>query len=158
MWAAADDARHTNAQRHLERAAHLASLSGDSPTRWRVWSHASILARERDRPAEACARTTAARRDPLYRSLGHARAACAHAALGDHRAALRTLDHTRHNLDRADPELARPSWVRFYDRPNSPGSAGSSTSPWAIRPRPRPTPTTPSPCCAPAWLDRNRRI
>lgn len=130
MWAAADDARHTDAQRHLERAAHLAGLSGDSPTQWRVWSHASVLARERGRPAEAlaaaeaCGRTTAARRDPLYRSLGHARAACAHAALGDHRAALRRLDHARHNLGRADPDLPRPSWVSFYDRAELAGLSG----------------------------------
>ncbi|MFJ6354848.1 hypothetical protein ACIQKB_35995 [Streptomyces sp. NPDC092046] len=70
-------------------------------------------------PAEALSAGQAAkatgitRRDPLYASLAHARAAIAHAHLDENYQALRALDLAASALAKAE-DLPRPSWIAFY--------------------------------------------
>ena len=120
-WAAIDSQQLDRAQAHLDRALALAGLSSDPVSTLRAWNNIAMLAAQRGRhvDAHAAARTGrhtfAARRDPLYLSLCHARGALAQAATGDGRAALRSIGHAESALERATDE-DRPAWTRFYDR------------------------------------------
>lgn len=120
-WAAIDGRATTRAQQHLDRAVVLAGLSGDASAVLCVWHNLSMVAAQQGRNADALAATTAARgtgitrRDPLYASLCHARAASCHARLKDRHAALRSLGHAEEALTRAEPDAPRPSWIRFYN-------------------------------------------
>lgn len=122
MWAATDGHRLDIAQQHMQRAVTLAGLSGDAAVRFRVWGHAGALYRQLGRYTDALAADDAARatvitrRDPLYASLAHARVAVTHADLGAPTAALRSLGHAEDALARADQDLPRPPWMRFYDQ------------------------------------------
>ncbi|WP_274559271.1 hypothetical protein [Streptomyces spiramyceticus] len=122
MWAAVDAHHLDEAQRHSERAIALAGLSGDSGIQFRIWSHAAILALQRQDWGEAIAAAAAARsssitrQDPLFASLAHARSAGVHASAGDRTNALRSLGAAEKAWDRADPREYRPSWMGFYDQ------------------------------------------
>ncbi|WP_031080336.1 hypothetical protein [Streptomyces sp. NRRL S-118] len=121
LWAAVDAHQSERAQRHLERALHLARLSGNPEVELRLWGHAALLASQRRSMHEAVAAaerarsSSACRRDALYRSLAAARLAGVTAQAGDSKVALRALDNARLAFDRADPAAARPAWIGFYD-------------------------------------------
>ncbi|MFJ2272400.1 XRE family transcriptional regulator [Streptomyces sp. NPDC087849] len=121
-WSCVDARESVRAQPLHERALHLAGLAQDPVATMRVWNSVAILAHQRGAHAESlaagqAARATAvARRDPLFASLAHARIAIAHAHLGDHRPALRSLEHAEKALAKADPARPRPSWIAFYGR------------------------------------------
>ncbi|MGW1798632.1 XRE family transcriptional regulator [Streptomyces sp. NPDC001984] len=122
LWAAIDTSQTDRAQRHLDRAMTLASLSGSEEIRLRLLGHATLLANQQDNPHDAVAAAQAARassmcrRDPLFRSLASARLAGVLAAQKDHRGVERALDSARDALAKADPHTQRPAWVGFYDR------------------------------------------
>ncbi|QNE76123.1 hypothetical protein F0344_17175 [Streptomyces finlayi] len=122
LWAAVDSCEPERAQRHLERAMTLAGLSGSAEITLRLWGHAGILARQTRQFNDAVAAATAARasaacrRDPLFRSLAHARLAGAYAGAKRPTDALRTLEHAIKAFDGADPHADRPVWMGFYDR------------------------------------------
>ncbi|WP_431781080.1 XRE family transcriptional regulator [Streptomyces chumphonensis] len=117
MWAAIDGRRFDTAQRHFDRAASLAAMSGDTTIQFRIWSHAGSLYRHMARPADALAANDVARhlpiarRDPLFASLGHARHAAIHGLTGDARAARQALGHADHSYERAALEERRPVWM-----------------------------------------------
>ncbi|MFF8618109.1 XRE family transcriptional regulator [Streptomyces sp. NPDC015350] len=119
-WSCVDARRSARAQPLHERALHLAGPARDPVATMRVWNSVAILAHQRGAHAEALAAGQAARataitrRDPLFASLAHARIAIAHAHLGDHRPALRSLDHAEKALAKADWSRPRPSWIAFY--------------------------------------------
>ncbi|WP_459651400.1 XRE family transcriptional regulator [Kitasatospora sp. Ki12] len=122
-WSAIDARGRERAKRHLDRCLTLAGLARDPVAQVRVWNSVAMLAHQRGRHAEALAAAKAAqatgagRRDPLFASLTHARAAVAHSGLGERRAAQRSLGHARDALARAeDRTTPRPSWVAFYGR------------------------------------------
>ncbi|MEU8132578.1 Tat pathway signal protein [Streptodolium elevatio] len=129
MWAALDGRRDADAVRHMERALSLAGYARDSAATWRVWSHGSMLALQRKRPADAFAASEASqacsvvRADPLFASLTHARIAGIRAAFGDPSGALRSLDWAADAFGRADLGWARPSWMGFYDQAELAGLA-----------------------------------
>ncbi|MHC0431286.1 Tat pathway signal protein [Streptomyces sp. O3] len=122
MWAAIDGHRLDDAQRHMQEAVTLAGLSGDPAVQFRVWGHAGALYRHLGRRTDALAAhdvarsTSIFRRDPLYASLAHARAAVHHGDLDDHKAVRRSIDHAHDALTRADLTGPRPPWMRFYDQ------------------------------------------
>ncbi|MGA4980145.1 XRE family transcriptional regulator [Streptomyces cinereoruber] len=119
-WSCVDARELPRARTHLDRALYLAGLAQDPATALRVWNSMSMLAYQQGNHAEAlaagqAARTTAiTRRDPLYASLAHARTAIAHAYLGEHHAALRSLDLATTSLGKADADVPRPSWISFH--------------------------------------------
>ncbi|MFF4082780.1 hypothetical protein ACFYZN_25785 [Streptomyces sp. NPDC001777] len=122
-WSCVDARRGSRARPLHKRALYLAGLARDPVATMRMtmrmWNSVAILAHQRGAHAEAlsagqAARATAAvRRDPLFASLAHARTAI---VLGDHRPALRSLDHAERALARADLARPRPSWIAFYSR------------------------------------------
>ncbi len=118
-WSCIDARELQRAQQHLDRATTLAGLSGDSLVQLRVWNFMAMLAHQRHRPADAVAAahaagaTQAARRDPLYASLVHARTAVGHSDRRDRQAALRSLGLARDALGRTTDQ-PRPSWIAFY--------------------------------------------
>lgn len=119
-WSAIDAHRSDHAHQHLDRALYLARMARDSVTELSVWNAHALLARQRRNytqavtAAYAAQATTAARRDPLFASLAHARTAVSHSYLGDRQAALRSLGHAEEALAKADLRAPRPSWVAFY--------------------------------------------
>lgn len=121
-WSAVDARQLERAQGHLHRALYLAGMAKDPVAELRVWNSHAMLAREqRDRHTEvvdagqAAQGTSAARNDPLFASLAHARTALGHAGGGDRQAALRSLGYAREAMSRADLKKPRPAWVSFYD-------------------------------------------
>ncbi|UED83867.1 hypothetical protein [Streptomyces profundus] len=130
MWAAIDGRRFDTAQRHFDRAASLAAMSGDPAIQFRIWSHAGSLYRHLERPADALAandvarRLPIARRDPFFASLGHARHAAIHGLTGDTRAVRQVLGHAQEALQQADPSEQRPLWASAsYDQAELDGLA-----------------------------------
>ncbi|MCX5206068.1 hypothetical protein OG897_32215 [Streptomyces sp. NBC_00237] len=126
LWAAIDARELERAQRHLERATHLAALSGNAEIQLRLWAHAALLAAQQERYNDAIAAanvsrtSTACRRDPLLRSFATARLAGIQAgratSQSDRAGALRVLDHATDAFHRADSAQPRPAWIAFYDR------------------------------------------
>ncbi|MGK4583498.1 XRE family transcriptional regulator [Kitasatospora sp. HPMI-4] len=123
LWAAIDGRRFDTALRHLERAANLAAMSGDSAIQFRIWSHAGSLYRHMGRPGDALNANDVARglpiarRDPLFASLGHARHAAIHGLTGDTNAVRRSVGRAQDALDRADLNATRPVWLTaHYDQ------------------------------------------
>lgn len=118
-WSCIDARRLDHAEQHVNEALRLAGLSQDSVALMRVWNSTSILAHQLGRHAESVAAAQAAqsctitRRDPLFGSLAHARAAVAHADQGDRQAAIRSIGYAEEALERADTR-PRPAWVAFY--------------------------------------------
>ncbi|MER5969689.1 XRE family transcriptional regulator [Streptomyces sp. NPDC002055] len=118
-WSCLDARQLSRAQELLNEALRLAGMAGDSTATMRVWNSIAMLAHHRTEYSEAVAAaqaaqaTTITRRDPCFASLGHARAAVAHATLGDRQAARRSLGHAREALASAE-QLPRPAWIAFY--------------------------------------------
>lgn len=86
-----------------------------------VWNHMFLTSSMRENHPEAVAgaevmkRSSIARRDPLYASLGHVRTANGLARLPARRSdALRALNDAERAFARAT-EQQRPEWVSFYD-------------------------------------------
>ncbi|WP_327356171.1 XRE family transcriptional regulator [Streptomyces sp. NBC_01304] len=117
---AAIDARAPQRSRtHLDKAMTLAGLSRDSQTLYRVWDHLMLASSMRENHSEAAAsadvmkRSTAARRDPLFSSLGHMRNANALARLNQPTEALRALRLAEKNFARCGT-AERSGWINFY--------------------------------------------
>lgn len=120
-WSALDSYRPDHAQVHLERALHLAGMAQDPVALFQVWNMYAMLCAQRQDfrqaadAADAAQATTVTRRDPMFASLAHGRAAINHAYLGERQAALRALGRAEDALGRAlrtDP--SRPNWIAFY--------------------------------------------
>lgn len=117
-WSCIDARNLDQAQRYLHESATYAGLSQDGPTEISVWVSMAILAAQRQNWSEALAAaqaahaSQAARKDPFFDSLGRVRTALAYAALGDSRAALRSLGSAQEALAKA-PERERPQWTAF---------------------------------------------
>ncbi|WP_335979914.1 helix-turn-helix transcriptional regulator [Streptomyces sp. CA2R106] len=119
-WSAVDARQGERAQNHLNRALHLAGLGGAAEAELQVWNLHAMLARqgqhftEAVHAAQAAQATRAARRDPLFASLAHARTSLGHAQTEDRQAALRSLGYAEEALAKASTDNPRPSWVAFY--------------------------------------------
>jgi hypothetical protein len=119
-WSAVDARQSERARKHLNRALYLAGLGGAAEAELQVWNCHAMLARqgqhftEAVHAAQAAQATRAARRDPLFASLAHARTSLGHAATGDRQAALRSLGYAEEALTKASADIPRPSWVAFY--------------------------------------------
>ncbi|MGW0712546.1 hypothetical protein ACWD4G_42565 [Streptomyces sp. NPDC002643] len=119
-WSAIDARQPQRAGQHLDRALQLAGMANDGVTQLRVWNSYAMLAHQRQERTKAVDAAYAAqavsicRRDPLFASLAHARAAVGHATIGDRNAALRSLGYAENTLSKAAPDQARPSWIAFY--------------------------------------------
>ncbi|MFG2716632.1 hypothetical protein ACGFX2_39885 [Streptomyces goshikiensis] len=85
----------------------MAGMAQDSTAQLRVWHSTAMLAHQRHERGEGLAvsqaaqATTAARRNPLFSSLAHARTAIGHASRGDRQPALRSLGHAEAALAKA---------------------------------------------------------
>ncbi|GGZ95022.1 hypothetical protein GCM10010371_63630 [Streptomyces subrutilus] len=122
LWSAIDAREVDRAERHFDRALRYARLAQDPVAELRLWSHQVLLSGQRPggrnealAAAEAGRKSSACRRDPLYRSLATTRLASAQAQVGEYTNALRSFDHARASLRQADPNGQRPSWIGFYD-------------------------------------------
>jgi transcriptional regulator with XRE-family HTH domain len=118
-FAAIDASAPQRARAHLDTALTLAGLARDSETVYRVWDHLMLTSSQRENHAEAAAgaevmkRSSAARRDPSYASLGHMRHANALARLHQPVESLRALNLAERAFGRTRGE--RPSgWIAFY--------------------------------------------
>ncbi|QHC25646.1 XRE family transcriptional regulator [Streptomyces sp. GS7] len=122
MWAAVDDHRPQDAQRHLNRAIALAGLANDPEVQFRVWRHAGGLYAQAGRQVDALAALekarsfSIARRDPLHASLGHAMTALQLATMGRTREMDRSLHHAGESLEKAVLDAPRSPFMDFYDR------------------------------------------
>ncbi|MET9593134.1 helix-turn-helix transcriptional regulator [Streptomyces sp. NPDC006516] len=118
-WACIDLRDLDTAQRHLNESATFAGLSQDPATGMRVWINMAMLAYQRKNwpeqlaAAQAASASPAARKDPLFSSMGRVRLALAHAYLGDPRAAQQALGAAQDTLQKAGNE-PRPRWTAFY--------------------------------------------
>ncbi|MFJ3923811.1 multiprotein-bridging factor 1 family protein [Streptomyces sp. NPDC090022] len=119
-WSCIDARRLDRARVHLNEALSMAGMAQDPAAQLLVWNATAMLAHQRRdygegiAAAQAAQTTTAARRDPLFSSLTHARTAIGHAGRGDHRPALRSLGHAEAALAKADLTAPRPPWIGFY--------------------------------------------
>ncbi|MCP3817572.1 helix-turn-helix transcriptional regulator [Streptomyces sp. A3M-1-3] len=120
-FAAIDASAPQRARAHLDKALTLAGLARDSETMYRVWDHLMLTSSQRENHAEAAAgaevmkRSSVARRDPSYASLGHMRHANALVRLHQPMESLRALDLAEKAFGRARDE--QPSaWIAFYSR------------------------------------------
>lgn len=125
MWAAIDGRRFDSAMVLHQRAASLASMSGDPTIAFRIWSHAGSMYRHMGKAKvndavaanEVARRLSITARDPLFASLGHARHAAILGLKGDATGVKRVLDRAQDALDRADWGQPRPVWiVQQYDQ------------------------------------------
>ncbi|MFF4010631.1 XRE family transcriptional regulator [Streptomyces sp. NPDC001717] len=120
-FGAIDASAPQRARLHLDKALTLAGLARDGESMYRVWDHLMLTSSQRENHAEAAAgaevmkRSSAARRDPLYASLGHMRHANALARLEQPAESLRALALAEKAFGRAGGEQP-PSWIAFYDR------------------------------------------
>ncbi|MFD4696605.1 XRE family transcriptional regulator [Streptomyces niveus] len=120
-WSALDAHRLDHAQSHMARALRLAGMAQDPTALFQVWNMYAILCAQRQDfhqaadAADAAQATAVTRRDPMFASLAHARAAINHAGLGERQPALRALGRAEDALGKAlrtDP--SRPNWIAFY--------------------------------------------
>ncbi|AZM50807.1 hypothetical protein DMB38_16095 [Streptomyces sp. WAC 06738] len=120
-FAAIDASAPQRARGHLDKAMTLASLSRDSGTAFRIWDHLMLTSSQRENHGEAAAgadvmkRSTAARRNPLYASLGHLRNANALARLRLRTDALRAHGLAEKNFERR-ADVPHSDWISFYGR------------------------------------------
>ncbi|WP_234018098.1 MULTISPECIES: helix-turn-helix transcriptional regulator [unclassified Streptomyces] len=119
-FAAIDASAPQRARSHLDKALPLAGLAREGEGMYRVWDHLMLTSSQRENHAEAAAgaevmkRSSTARRDPLYASLGHMRHANALARLHQPTESLRAMSFAEKAFGRADD--VRPSaWISFYD-------------------------------------------
>ncbi|MEU8502972.1 helix-turn-helix transcriptional regulator [Streptomyces lavendulae] len=119
-WSCIDARQLDRARVHLSDALRMAGMAQDSTAQLRVWNSTAMLAHQRHEYGEGIAAsqaaqaTTAARRNPLFSSLAHARTAIGHASRGDRQPALRSLGHAEAALAKADPTTQSPAWISFY--------------------------------------------
>ncbi|MFI1886657.1 XRE family transcriptional regulator [Streptomyces jumonjinensis] len=120
-FASLDAKAPQRARAHLDRALTFAGLSRDSEAAFHVWNHMFLTSSMQENHPEAVAgaevmkRSSIARRDPLYASLGHLRNANGLARLPARRSdALRALNDAERAFARASDQ-ERPEWIRFYD-------------------------------------------
>ncbi|MFF4582964.1 helix-turn-helix domain-containing protein [Streptomyces sp. NPDC001373] len=120
-FAAIDASAPQRARTHLDRAFTLAGLARDAESMYRVWDHLMLTSSQRENHAEAAAgaevmkRSSVARRDPLYASLGHMRRANALARLRQPAESTRALDLAAKTFALA-PREDSSSWISFYSR------------------------------------------
>ncbi|WP_425834165.1 XRE family transcriptional regulator [Streptomyces fractus] len=118
-FAALDASSPVRARTHLDKAMTLAGLSRDSSTIYRIWDHLMLASSMRENHAEAAAsadvmkRSTAARSDPFFSSLGHMRNANALARLNQPADALRALALAEKNFGRST-QAGSTGWIKFY--------------------------------------------
>ncbi|KUN99383.1 hypothetical protein [Streptomyces caeruleatus] len=118
-WSCIDARQLDRAQTHLNEALRLAGMAQDPMAQMRVWNSTAILAHQRGDAGEGIAAAQAAqataitRRDPLFGSLAHARAAIGHAEQRNRQAAIRSLGYAEEALAKAELR-PRPGWVAFY--------------------------------------------
>ncbi|MFJ4777409.1 XRE family transcriptional regulator [Streptomyces sp. NPDC088762] len=109
------------ARTHLDKALTLAGLSRDSTAMYRVWDHLMLASSQRENHGEAAAgaevmkRSSVARRDPLYASLGHMRNANALARLHRPQESLRAMHLAENAYARAQGGQT-PGWISFYSQ------------------------------------------
>ncbi|MGW7519160.1 XRE family transcriptional regulator [Streptomyces sp. NPDC054796] len=119
-FAALDAKAPQRARPHLERALTFAGLSRDAQAVYRVWDQLMLNSSMRENHAEAAAsadvmkRSAAARRDPLFASLGYMRSANALARIQQPTEALRALSLAEKAFGRAGDDK-HPGWIGFYD-------------------------------------------
>ncbi|MEU3405643.1 helix-turn-helix transcriptional regulator [Streptomyces sp. NPDC006670] len=119
-WSCVDARQLDRARTHLNEALHMAGMAQDSAAQLRVWNSTAMLAQQRHEFGESLAAsqaaqsTAAARRDPLFSSLAHARTAISHASRGDRNPALCSLGHAENALAKADLDVPRAPWIGFY--------------------------------------------
>ncbi|MGY0061084.1 XRE family transcriptional regulator [Streptomyces sp. LZ34] len=119
-FAAIDARSPQRARAHLHQALTFAGLSRDSETMYQVWNHLTLTSRQLENHAEAVAgaevmkRSSIARRDPLYASLGHIRNANGLARIRHRSEALRALADAERAFARSAAEQ-RPEWIEFFD-------------------------------------------
>ncbi|QDY81343.1 hypothetical protein FQU76_27895 [Streptomyces qinzhouensis] len=120
-FASLDAKAPQRARTHLDRALTFAVLSRDSEAAFHVWNHMFLASSMGENHPEAVAgaevmkRSSIARRDPLYASLGHLRNANGLARVPARRSdALRALSDAERAFARASDQ-ERPEWIRFYD-------------------------------------------
>ncbi|WP_308405011.1 XRE family transcriptional regulator [Streptomyces sp. B93] len=120
-FAAIDASAPQRARSHLDQALTLASLARDGEAMYRVWDQLMLTFSQRENHAEAAAsaevmkRSSLARREPLYASLGHLRHANALARLHQGAESLRALNLAEKAFGQAGVE--QPSgWIAFYGR------------------------------------------
>ncbi|MFE2031864.1 XRE family transcriptional regulator [Streptomyces scopuliridis] len=119
-FASIDASAPQRARAHLGQALTFAGLSRDSEAMYHVWDHMTLTSSQRENHAEAVAgaevlkRSSIARRDPLYASLGHMRSANGLARLRRGSEALRALTEAERAFART-ADQQRPEWIRFYD-------------------------------------------
>jgi tetratricopeptide (TPR) repeat protein len=121
-FASLDASAPQRARGHLDRALTFAGLSRDSEATFHVWNHMFLASSMRENHPEAVAgaevmkRSSIARRDSLYASLGHVRNANGLARMPARQSeALRALNDAERAFARAT-EQQRPEWISFYDR------------------------------------------
>ncbi|MEU2020901.1 helix-turn-helix transcriptional regulator [Streptomyces sp. NPDC016469] len=120
-FAAIDASAPRRARSHLDRALPLAGLARDGEAMYRVWDHLMLTSSQRENHAEAAAgaevmkRSSTARRDPLYASLGHMRHANALARLHRPTESLRAMSLAEKAFGRAG-DVQPSAWITFYDR------------------------------------------
>ncbi|MFD6045674.1 XRE family transcriptional regulator [Streptomyces koyangensis] len=119
--AAIDASAPLRARAHLGNALTLAGLAHDSASAFRAWDHLMLTSSQRENHAEAATgadvmkRSSLARRDPSYASLGHMRHANALARLGESKESLRALALAEQAYGKAGSPSA-PAWISFYHR------------------------------------------
>lgn len=119
-FAAIDASSPQRARAHLDKALTFAGLSRDSETMYHVWNHLTLTSSQRENHAEAVAgaevmkRSSIARRDPLYASLGHIRNANGLVRIRHRTEALRALADAERAFARCADEQ-RPEWIKFFD-------------------------------------------
>ncbi|WP_405616474.1 XRE family transcriptional regulator [Streptomyces sp. NBC_01508] len=119
-FAAIDASAPHQARVHLDKALTFAGLARDSEATYHVWNYLTLTSSQRENHAEAVAgaevmkRSSIARRDPLYASLGHMRNANGLARLRRQSEALRALNDAERAFARISDQQ-RPEWIRFYD-------------------------------------------
>ncbi|MFI5800132.1 XRE family transcriptional regulator [Streptomyces sp. NPDC051677] len=120
-FASIDASAPQRARAHLDKALTFAGLSRDSEATYHVWNYIFMTSSQRENHAEAVAgaevmkRSSIARRDPLYASLGHMRNANGLARLRRESEALRALKDAERSFARTSGQQQRPEWIRFYD-------------------------------------------
>ncbi|MFC5720624.1 hypothetical protein ACFP1Z_10665 [Streptomyces gamaensis] len=118
-WYALDGTRTASAARHLDTAIRLAELSHDPYALLHAWNsqthHALTTGRRADAlaSAERLASLPTTRRDPLCRSLAHARIGTATALLADLRRSEAAFDRA-HNILATAEDIPRPGWLGFF--------------------------------------------
>ncbi|MCF3181755.1 XRE family transcriptional regulator [Streptomyces polychromogenes] len=122
-FGAIDAGAPQRARGHLDKALTFAGLARDGESMYRVWDHLMLASSQRENHAEAAAgaevmkRSSLARRDPLYASLGHIRHANALVRLHQPADSLRALHLAENAFERSRAvDQQTTAWIAFYTR------------------------------------------